>query len=288
VQLKGGMSTTGTTLAAFTLPSGLAPPANVFIPADGYGSAKVRLYISAAGLVTTQAQNATTDTTSFTSLEGVSFPVSSTGYTPLTLQNGWTTYSGGRTPAVANVGGIIRFQGAVSGGTTAALFTLPAGMAPPTTTYVTVDLYFAAKGRLIISPSGAVSVQAQNLFSDAQSFTSLEGAWFALDSTGYTALADQNGWVTYSGTTRPAAVSVSNGIVRFQGAISTSGTSLVPFTLPGGFLPALDVYTPVDLCSATKGRLHITPGGVVDVEPEGGTTSNATCFTSLEGVSFAQ
>ncbi len=288
VQLKGGMSTTGTNLSAFTLPAGLAPPASLWIPADGYSSAKVRLYVASTGAVSVQALNATTDATQFTSLEGVSFPVSANGYTPLTLQNGWTAYSGARAPAVANVGGIIRFQGAVTTtGTSSTIFTLPASMAPPTITYVTADLYLAAKGRLVISPTGAVSVQAQNTFSDAASFTSLEGVWFALSSSGYTALTLQNGWATYS-TTRGPAVSVSNGIVRFQGAISTSGTNLLPFVLPGGFLPAASVYTPLDLYAASKGRFYIQSNGTVDVDPEGGTTTNATGFTSLEGVSFAQ
>ena len=47
-----------------------------------------------------------------------------------------------------------------------------------------------------------------------------------------------------------------------------------------------DVFVPVDLCNATKGRIHIVPSGVVDVEAEGGTFSNAQCFTSLDGAWF--
>ena len=288
VQLKGGMSTTGTSTSPITLPAALRPAAYVYLPVDGYGAAKVRVYIAPTGAVNVYAPGTATDATNFTSLEGVSYPVSTTGYTPLTLQNGWAPYSGARAPAVANVGGIIRFQGAISGGTTTSVFTLPAGMAPPTLTYVTVDLVSGAKGRLIIQPTtGAVTVQAQNVLADAQGFTSLEGAWFALSSSGYTPLTLQNGWTTYS-TTRAAAVSVSNGIVHFQGAIGTSGANLSPFFLPGGFLPAATVYTPVDLCTATKGRLDIGTDGSVTIEAEGGVTTNATCFTSLEGVSFAQ
>ena len=92
-----------------------------------------------------------------------------------------------------------------------------------------------------------MSVEAQSAFSDAQSFTSLEGAWFALSSSGSTALTLQNGWSTY---TRAPAVSVSNGIVRFQGAMSTSGTNLYPFVLPGGFLPAASIYAKVKFASS--------------------------------------
>jgi len=52
--------------------------------------------------------------------------------------------------------------------------------------------------------------------------------------------------------------------------------------------PLTDVYVPIDLCNANKGRLHIQSSGVVDVEAEGGTFSNAECFTSLDGASFVQ
>jgi hypothetical protein len=81
---------------------------------------------------------------------------------------------------VTNDVGIIRFQGAISSGSTTAVFTLPSGFRPATTVYVPVDLCAAHKGRLIIQPSGDVTVQAQGAFSDAQCFTSLEGAAFAL------------------------------------------------------------------------------------------------------------
>jgi hypothetical protein len=61
----------------------------------------------------------------------------------------------------------------------------------------------------------------------------------------------------------------------------------VPFTLPAAFRPASVVFVPVDLCTASNGRLQIEPSGVVTAEAEGGAFSNAACFTSLDGVSFA-
>lgn len=77
------------------------------------------------------------------------------------------------------------------------------------------------------------------------------------------------------------------GIVHFRGAIATAGTNPEPFVLPASFRPATNVYVPVDLCNGTNGRLHITPGVVADVEPEGGSLANAQCFTSLDGASVA-
>jgi hypothetical protein len=42
----------------------------------------------------------------------------------------------------------------------------------------------------------------------------------------------------------------------------------------------------VDMCNGQKGRIRITPGGIVNVETLAGRFSDAQCFTSLEGASF--
>jgi hypothetical protein len=42
-----------------------------------------------------------------------------------------------------------------------------------------------------------------------------------------------------------------------------------------------------DISNATGGRLQIEPTGVVTVQAQGGIFSNAACFTSLDGASFA-
>ena len=107
----------------------------------------------------------------------------------------------------------------------------------------------------------------------------LTGSW--------TAITLQNGWTGSAfGTSAPAVHTIS-GIVHLKGGIATTGSNPVPFTLPAGFRPATAVFVPVDLCNATNGRLQIEPSGVVTIEAEGGTFSNAQCFTSLDGVSFA-
>ena len=65
----------------------------------------------------------------------------------------------------------------------------------------------------------------------------------------------QNGWTSASfGTSAPAVRTIS-GIVHFKGAIATTGSNPVPFTLPSAFRPATAVFVPVDLCNATNGRL---------------------------------
>jgi hypothetical protein len=97
-----------------------------------------------------------------------------------------------------------------------------------------------------------------------------------------------NGWTSAPYGTQTAGVKqLNDGIVTFTGAISApTGSNPIAFTLPANDRPATNVYVPVDMCSATKGRLFIQPSGVVTVQSEGAFT-NATCFTSLDGATFA-
>jgi hypothetical protein len=183
--------------------------------------------------------------------------------------------------------GIVQFRGAIASGTSPVAFTLPVAFRPATTVYVPVDLCNANKGRLVIQSTGVVSVQAQKAFSDAQCFTSLDGASYAPNPTGFTAIALINGWSGSPFATSSPAAKVIGSRVHFKGAMATSGTNNRPFTMPAGFRPAMDIYIEVDLCNANKGRLHITPAGVVDVQAENGTFSNAQCFTSLDGAWYA-
>ena len=213
-------------------------------------------------------------------------------FTALPLAAGWTggAFSGAAAAIALDCAGMVQFKGALSApaGTSATLFTLPVGLRPPTDVYVLTDLIFGTKGRVHFTPSGGASVDAEGgVVANATGFTSLDSVTFALAANGYTALALQNSWTNAPFATRNAAVSNTAGIVRFQGAIATTGTNMNPFVLPAGFRPPTDTYIPVDMCGATKGRLYITPAGVVNVQPAGGTTSNAQCFTSLEGASFA-
>jgi hypothetical protein len=213
-----------------------------------------------------------------------------TGWTPLTLQNGWTNSPFGTSAAaVRTISGIVHLKGAIATtGTNPVPFTLPAGFRPAHVVFVAVDLCNATHGVLQIEPAGVVTVQAEGgAFSNAACFTSLDGASFAKSASSFTPLTLQNGWFNSPfGTSAPAVRTIS-GIVHLKGAIATSGTNPVPFTLPAAFRPASVVFVPVDLCTATNGRLQIEPTGVVTVEAEGGAFSNAACFTSLDGASFA-
>src|SRR6266700_754232 len=288
VHFKGAIATSGTNAVPFTLPLAFRPAKNVFIPVDLCNATNGRLFIAPNGVVTVQAGNFS-NAQCFTSLDGAQLAKAATSFTSLTLKNGWTNAPFATSnAAVRNINGVIYFKGAIAtSGTNAVPFTLPKAFRPATAVYVKVDLCNATNGRLFIAPNGVVTVQAGN-FSNAQCFTSLDGAQFAKAATSFTSLTLKNGWTNAPFATSNAAVRNINGVIYFKGAIATSGTNAVPFTLPKAFRPATAVYVKVDLCNATNGSLHSTPSGVVEVEAEGSTFSNAQCFTSLYGASFAK
>ncbi len=96
-----------------------------------------------------------------------------------------------------------------------------------------------------------------------------------------------NGWTAGPFATSRPQVEILSGIVHLKGAIA-SGTSGVITTLPAPFRPATNTYVKVDLCGAANGRLFIQSNGVVTVQQQNGDPfSNAQCFTSLDGASFA-
>ena len=287
VHLKGAIAS-GTGSVAFTLPSGFRPAASMYVPVHLCNATKGRLFIQPSGDVSIQTLGSFSDAQCFTSLEGASFAPSPIGFTGLSLLNGWTHAPFGTgSAAVEIVDGIVHFRGAISGGTSAQLFTLPSQFRPSTMVYVPVDLCGAAEGRLIIQPSGDVTVQARSgALSEAQCFTSLDGASFTQDPSAFTPLSLLNGWTGASFGTATPGVATIGGVVHLKGAIS-GGASPSVFTLPSAFRPATNTYVPVDLCNATKGRLLVQPSGDVTVQAEGGVFTNAQCFTSLEGASFS-
>jgi hypothetical protein len=283
VHLKGAISTTGTNASAFSLPLGFRPDQNVTVAVDLYGGAKGSLLINKNGSVTVKSAGAFSLAASFTSLEGVSFVPSFWSYVNLTLRNNWVGGTGTSSPSAAKIGGIVRFRGAMqTTGTTMEAFTLPPELRPANNTYLPIALNNGKKGRLFISTSGVATVVPEST-ADAQALTSLDGAWFSPDATGFSNLTLQNGWATYGfGTATPAA-RLMNGIVHFRGALK-GGTNSQAFTLPANLRPPVNVWVPVDVNVGHKGRLSISPTGTVNIYSE--TASDAAAFTSLEGVSF--
>ena len=185
--------------------------------------------------------------------------------TPLTLENGWTNapFSTNNAGVTVDAAGVVRFQGAIAtAGSDAVPFTcrcIPADDG----VYVQIDLCSATNGRLQIAPDGTVTVEAEsNAFTNTQCFTSLDGTSFVRRSNDVTPLSLENSWTNGPFSTNHAGVTDVSGVVRFQGAIPTTGTNSEPFVLPPAFRPTVEVYVPVDMCGGTGGRLQVDPSGV--------------------------
>jgi hypothetical protein len=291
VHLKGAIATTGTNQVPFTLPKADRPATAVYVQVDMCDATNGRLFIQPNGVVTVDAGPGNfANAQCFTSLDGATFAKSATSFTALTLQNGWTNAPFSTSDAaVRTLSGIVHFKGAINtSGTNAVPFTLPAAFRPATNVFIPVDLCNATNGRLDIQNNGTVTVEAEDgTFTNAQCFTSLDGVSFAKSASSFTGLTLRNGWTSAPFGTSNTEVRTISGIVQLKGAMATTKNNAVAFTLPAGFRPSAEVFVPVDLCGATNGRLDIAPSGVVSVDAEGGTFSNAQCFTSLDGVSFA-
>jgi len=241
-------------------------------------------FASAAGaMATILAGIGLFETLSATTAHAAVRPSSAT----LTLINGWTNAPFGTSVAFADTAtSTVQLKGAIATtGTNPEPFVLPKAFRPETDVYVTIDLCDATNGRLLIQPTGVVTVQAETTFTNAQCFTSLDGATYAKNTAGYNALTLINGWAGGAYSTSAPAVALIGGVVRLKGAMSTSGTNTEPFLLPAGLRPSANVYVPTNLCNSAKGRLLIEPSGDVFVQAENN-FSDAQCFTSLDGVSF--
>ncbi len=284
VHFKGAIQF-GSDPVLFTLPTALRPATTVYVAVDLCNAITGRLIIQPDGVVSVQSTTTFAAAQCFTSLDGAKFALSADGFTPLTLDNGWTVSPfGTSSPAAALIDGIVHLQGAIAGGTTALPFVLPPGFRPDTDVYAPVNLCAGAKGRLWIQSSGVVTIESSTSFGDAQCFTSLDGVSFAPSAAGFTVLTLANDWIGSPFSTSAPAASVVDGIVRLKGALA-NGTSATLFVLPAGLRPATNVFVPIDLCGAAKGRLQIRPTGEVLVESLG-SGSTPQCFTSLDGASF--
>jgi hypothetical protein len=293
IVLRGDIATAGTIPAAFRLPKAFRPASDVFLAAATCGANKGRLYIQRSGYVTVESEDGEfSNAACVTSLGGLSFGRTAASFTKLKLINGWQNAPSELTADASArlISGVVHLRGAIrTSGSNGDPLILPKGFRPAKEVYVPVDLCNANKGRLEIQSDGVVTVQAEQNFSDAACLTSLDGATFATSSKSFTPLKLQNGWHPYALGTYKPAVRISGGIVRFEGAIHTSGNPFAGpvFTLPKSMRPATQVYVEIDLTDANNGRLDILPDGKVFMYAEGGTTQHAQTFTSLDGAWFA-
>ena len=165
----------------FNLPSAYRPGQTVFVPTHfglgtGSGQSWGQLSIYSNGNVYTQGNPPAANCG--TSLEGVFFSLTNSGNINVPLSNGWQAYSA-RAVKVGKYGDVVRFQGAISGGTSTTIGTLPTGYRPPKTVYLVAAAYSPVPARIVINTSGVMTVDTPQL-SVATLLLSLDGVSFAL------------------------------------------------------------------------------------------------------------
>lgn len=294
VYLRGAIALTNNgNSSPFIMPPGRRPSSTVSIPINLCNSVKGQiLFTPEGGVLVSDKNGAMPAAACFTSLEGVSYPVTNAGHQALPLAPGWFNRGGNTRNATGTLlNGIVHLAGVIkTTGTANLAFTLPIGLRPAGNVYLPINLCNGNKGRIYVGPTGAASVYAERAWGDAQCFTSLEGVTFPVANSpanGWTCLAPQPGWTAMPFSTRNTCVKNVDGLIRLSGALATTGTNALALTLPVAMRPAQDKYVAVDLCGGTFGRILIQPSGQVFVQAETA-FSNAQCFTSLESASFAR
>jgi hypothetical protein len=177
VHLKGGIS--GGSSQVFThLPAGLRPVGGFrTTPADMCDATRGETTFGPDGESSVYVQPSLTAAHCFTSLDGITFVRDLSTYAPVPLTHAWT----GNFRA-STVDGIVRFGGAVSGGSTFDVGVLPEAYRPTHDVYVSVSVCGSSttKARLFIRAStGEVAVQPANAsLADAQCQVYLDGVSF--------------------------------------------------------------------------------------------------------------
>ena len=165
----------------FTIPTDMRPGNTLWVTTDiGFGSSAWSLLtVYPDGQVWVDGTYGEFWTKGI-SLEGVSFSRTLTGNQALPMVNGWTSYSA-RAARVGVYGGVVRFQGAISGGTSNTICTqLPTSMRPTKTVQVPTNVYGAAAGTITVTPGGLMTITSAGGLTTTTRFTSLDGVSYGL------------------------------------------------------------------------------------------------------------
>jgi hypothetical protein len=179
VYLAGSMhavSATGNLFA--TIPAGLRPAHNMFVPAYTFDGAPGGIAVSLAGRMFAFGQA----DSGYTSLAGISYPVTSVRLHSLGLVNGWTaaqTVLGGR-PTAGIQNGIVYLTGAIhqSSGTSTRFATLPRALRPAHNLWLPIFTAPGVIGSIEIAHNG----QMFAFGIDAHNYAGLAGISYPVNS----------------------------------------------------------------------------------------------------------
>jgi hypothetical protein len=293
VYLRGVMAqspASGTASGTFAvLPKAARPARKLYlsVDADGvYGD----LIIFPGGVMNVSSP-APLEAKSFTSLDGISFPLAPTTGHALTMLNGWKAgnHFGTGVPSFWKENGVVHLLGSLvhptsSGFSSDVFAVLPAGARPARVVYIDTYGHGGGIGAIQIATNGAMRV----LITQGENFTSLAAISFpAAPTTGHK-LTLINGWVSSQsqyGTGDPAYW-VSNGIVHLLGSLKQpSGTNGQFAVLPPAARPTHFLYIPIYTNNATFGWVGISSAGQISVANFNGNTPSQL-FTSLATISY--
>jgi hypothetical protein len=284
VYLRGALAGGSSDYAA-TLPAGDRPAFYLYIPVfcsitqDTAGEVAVQ----PDGFVDVEGAPCT----SFTSLDGVSFPSAGTTlhFTHLRLTNGWSsenaTYTSGNPKVARTSEGVTYLEGALGGGRVDdSSFSLPSRDRPASDAHTLTYTYGATTGSLWVTSSGPVTPGGDA----AADYTSLDGISYPSAHTRHlttTRLPLQDGWHKADGEHVTAARS-PEGIVYLEGLLAGGSEILEATKLPKQDRPIHDLRMPIYTYGGAVGSILIRTTGEVDIY--GG--SAAAAISSLWGVSF--
>lgn len=163
----------------FTLPSAYRPSNTVFVTAN-FGlpaAATGQLTIYSSGDVYTNGDLAAAN--EGVSFEGVSYSKTLAGNIALPLAPGWGAYSA-RSVKVGKYGDVVRFQGAIAGGTSATIATLPTGYRPAQTVRLAATANGGLPAKITIATNGVMTVSSPGGVANVSPMLSLDGVSFAL------------------------------------------------------------------------------------------------------------
>ena len=175
VYLSGSMHTTGTMTLAFVLPKAARPGHDLYISVYTFDGSTGFLEILPSGQVYVQGAQSS----EFTSLAAVSFPVASTTWHDFKLEAGWKsdakTYSTG-SPAYAVINGVVYLNGSMDQPTSGTgLWTdLPAA-ARTKADVLEIEVYTVDGTTGSIAITNSLGLVSSMPFTDAENFTSLAG-----------------------------------------------------------------------------------------------------------------
>lgn len=228
------------------------------------------------------------NSTQFTSLAGISFPVAGSALQPLSLdwdyQSANSQYGTGDPSYLVSDGAVHLAGSATSTDPSSFLADIPPGIAPDHCVETPVYTFGGTVESLVVEEYDSYLAYDANIDYSAQ-FTSLAGVDYPLPGSAWQPLQLKDGWTQGQQDCQAGAPSyyVNDHIVYLSGAVSHTQSGSGPVaTLPLAARPSHYLFLTVSAGQKPYADVSISPNG--DITVFGG--SSQPVLTSLSGISF--